>query len=73
MKFLLQYENQWRERFYFAEAGEMHWSATLGAIRLIKRTCANVADAKLFDTAPEAASVLVEAGNPEGWTVLTVP
>jgi len=73
MKFLLQYENQYRERFYFAEAGELHKSEKLGVIRLIKRTCANIAEAKTFDTAPEATSVLVEAGNPDGWSLLTSP
>lgn len=72
MSFLLLYENPYRERFYFVEAGDMHHSQKLGAIRLISTTTPDVTKARKFDTAPEAAAVLLEAGNPASWEILPV-
>lgn len=68
--FLLLHTNSHNERHYFVESGEWHTSENLGRIRLINRTTPDKACALRFDTAPEAAQVLVDAGNPTEWEIV---
>lgn len=63
--FILRYRNQWNEVFYFAKSGDVY-----NGIRLIAQTVQDKELAKAFDTAPDAALVLAEAGNPADWDIL---
>lgn len=67
--FILVHTDTVNERHYFVRTGEHHHSAKLGLIRLIAETSTDIKKAVRFDTAPEAAKVLVEAGNPSDWGI----
>ncbi len=71
-KFILRHKNDHNEIHYFVRSGELHESKTLGIIRLISTVSENINRAKRFETAPEAAAVLLEAGRPDAWEVLPV-
>jgi hypothetical protein len=71
-KFILRHHNDHNEVHYFVRSGELHESKTLGILRLISTVSENIKVARRFDSAPEAAAVLVEAGNPEFWDILPV-
>lgn len=66
-KFLLRFTNQYGETYYFVALGERHLTQWL-----ISATTPDRNKARKFDTAPEAAQVLVDAGNPVSWEILPV-
>ncbi len=70
--FILRHRNDHNEVHYFVRSGELHESKTLGIIRLISTVSADVNRAKRFETAPEAAAILLEAGKPADWDVVPV-
>lgn len=71
-KFILRFTNSHEEKFYFVANGPVHTSTALGAIHLISATTPDKSKARKFDTAPEAAQVLVDAGKPVDWEVVPV-
>ena len=71
-KFILRHKNDHNEIHYFVRSGELHESKTLGIIRPISTVSANIKLAKRFETAPEAAALLLEAGSPADWEILPV-
>ena len=70
--FILRHKNGHSEIHYFVRSGDLHESKTLGVIRLISTVSEDINRAKRFETAPEAAAVLVGAGKPEFWEILPV-
>ncbi len=70
-KFVLMFTNNHREVFYYVSNGPVHTSSALGKIHLIDVTTPDITKARRFDTAPEAASVLLDAGRPCGWEIVT--
>lgn len=70
--FILRHRNDHNEVHYFVRSGDLNESKTLGVIRLISTVSEDINRAKRFDTAPEAAALLVEAGNPADWELVPV-
>lgn len=70
--FILKHVNQWHEIHFFVANGPVHKSAALGTIHLISAVTPDIVKARRFDTAPEAAQVLVNAGNPTDWSIETI-
>ncbi len=63
----LRFTNRHGEVYYFLAHGDSH-----GAIKLIGATTPNITKARRFETAPEALLALTEAGEPDGWDLVTV-
>lgn len=72
-KFALKFTDQWGETYFFVSNGPVHTTSALGRIHLIDVTSPDVSKARKFETAPEAAQVLVDAGRPCGWDIVTIP
>lgn len=64
----LKYINNYNETFWFVELGEP-WP-NRPELRLIKTTSPQESDAKCFESAEEAAAVLVACDNPVNWTIV---
>lgn len=71
-KFVLKHTNSHNEIHYFVKSGDLHDSKTLGIIRLISTVSEDINRARRFDTAPEAAELLVDAGKPADWEIVPV-
>lgn len=63
----LRYTNRYGQIYYFVSHGENY-----GPIKLIAATTTDIANARRFETAPEALLALKESGDPKDWDLVTV-
>lgn len=68
MSYLLKHTNSYGEAHYFQNLGGF-WPRPGDTRRLIEKTTAVLAEARTFETREAAREVIVEAGNPAGWSV----
>ena len=66
-KFVLVHTNSRNQRHFFVALGAP-WPGRPDR-RLIAETTQDRAKATVFDTAPEALAIIVQAGEPPDWTV----
>lgn len=64
----LKYTNPYKEEFYFVALGDP-WPRN-PELRLVRKSTKFIKLAKCFDTAKDAAEILVLIGNPIGWEIL---
>ena len=69
MTFTLQFTNKYGERYFFGNLGAQ-WPYQ-PARRMIDQTHEDRTKARTFATAEEAREVLVAAGDPSGWEVVS--
>lgn len=70
--YILRHTDSVNDCHYYVAPGKFHESRTLGRIRLIAEVTPHALQARKFDTTPEAAQVLVDAGSPSDWEILPV-